>query len=642
MEHRKDNMLEFDQIKNKLARYACTEAAKEEIRKMEPILVETELRARIRETTEARLILEKYGNPPQTAMQGIGESLQIAGKGGCLDVGQLEEVAAVLTAVRRMQDFLNRCKQLDISLPYYEENLNSLDDIREEINRVIRNGRVDDYATKDLRNLRSAMERAEEQMREKAEITLRTYRNYLSDQFCTMKNGYLCIPLKKEYKGKVEGIIADKSSTGSTLFVEPAGVARYRKELEDLRIEEENEVLRILYTLSALLADVEDIFRENARIMGKLDFIFARGKLSLELNGTEPVMVKERKISIQKGRHPLLSQEICVPLDFQMQDEIRGVIITGPNTGGKTVAIKTVGLICLMAQCGLHVTCQKAELCMHDRILCDIGDGQNLEENLSTFSAHIRNILDILKKTDRQSLVILDELGSGTDPAEGMGIAIAILEELRKSGAFFLATTHYPEVKKYAEKTENIVNARMSFDRNTLKPLYRMEIGKAGESCALHIAGKLGMPMEMLDCAARAAYGQNLDENFMSHIVDTKIKTLEKMKLPGLRVQKRKIVRQEKADQFKLGDSVMVYPDKKKGIVCQVANDKGILRIQLPDKKIWISHKRIRLLVASQELYPADYDFSIIFDSVENRKARHKMEKRYAPEAEIRREKEEL
>ena len=642
MEHRKDNMLEFDQIKNKLAQNACTEAAKEEIRKMEPILVETELRARIRETTEARLILEKYGNPPQTAMQGIGESLQIAGKGGCLDVGQLEEVAVVLTAVRRMQDFLKRCKQLDISLPYYEENLNSLDDIREEINRVIRNGGVDDYATKDLRNLRSAMERAEEQMREKAEITLRTYRNYLSDQFCTMKNGYLCIPLKKEYKGKVEGIIADKSSTGNTLFVEPAGVARYRKELENLRIDEENEVLRILYTLSALLADVGDVFCENARIMGKLDFIFARGKLSLELNGTEPVIVTERKISIQEGRHPLISQEICVPLDFQMQDEIRGVIITGPNTGGKTVAIKTVGLICLMAQCGLHVTCQKAELCMHSRILCDIGDGQNLEENLSTFSAHIKNILDILKITDRQSLVILDELGSGTDPAEGMGIAIAILEELRKSGAFFLVTTHYPEVKKYAERTESIVNARMSFDRNTLKPLYRMEIGKAGESCALHIAGKLGMPMEMLDCAARAAYGQSLDETILSHIMDTKIKTLEKMKLPGLSVQKSRIIRQEKADQFKLGDSVMVYPDKKTGIVCQVANDKGILRIQLPDKKIWISHKRIRLLVASQELYPADYDFSIIFDSVENRKARHKMEKRYAPEAEIRREKEEL
>lgn len=282
-----------------------------------------------------------------------------------------------------------------------------------------------------------------------------------------------------------------------------------------------------------------------------------------------------------------------------------------------------------MAQRGLHVAAQEADICMNSNFLCDIGDGQNLSENLSTFSAHITNVLDILKKVNKDSLVIMDELGSGTDPVEGMGIAIAILEELKKSGALFLVTTHYPEVKQYAQREKTIQNARMTFDKESLQPLYQLVIGEAGESCAFYIAGKLGMPADMLQCAVKAAYGEE-------SISGLDLKKLEKeIKKENIsRIQKRKqnIHKQKSAMEFHLGDSVMVYPDKKIGIVCQTANEKGVLRVQLSDKKIWINHKRIKLHVAAEELYPQDYDFSILFDTVENRKLRHQMEKRHVEE----------
>ena len=337
----------------------------------------------------------------------------------------------------------------------------------------------------------------------------------------------------------------------------------------------------------------------------------------------------DRHIMIKNGRHPLMDREICVPLQFELGNGVNGIIITGPNTGGKTVAIKTVALNCFMAQCGLHVACEEAKLCMNSNFLCDIGDGQNISENLSTFSAHIVNVLDILKQVNKNSFVIMDELGSGTDPTEGMGIAIAILEELKKSGALFLVTTHYPEVKVFAQKESNIVNARMTFDKNSLKPLYHLIIGEVGESCAFYIAQKLGMPDSMIKCAAKAAYGDVIPEQWKECYGN---KDIIKQSSPHIKRKKQQKNGQSEARKFQLGDSVMVYPDKKIGIVCQTADEKGTLRVQLPNKKIWINHKRVKLHVAVTELYPEDYDFSIIFDSVQNRKIRHKMQKRHIEE----------
>ena len=465
-------------------------------------------------------------------------------------------------------------------------------------------------------------------MKQKAEQIIRNNKDCMADTYYTLRNGRVCVPVKKECKLKVPGSVIDKSSTGSTFFIEPTGVAKLFEELQLLKIDEENEVYKILYTLTAFVSDCIPVMEENIKMIEKLDLIFSKGRLSLELDCSEPMINTERRIVLKEARHPLMDKEINVPLDFAMGDDIRGVVITGPNTGGKTVAIKTVMLNSIMAQCGLHVTCKEADICMNSDYLCDIGDGQSLSENLSTFSAHIKNVLDVLSHVNSDSFVIMDELGSGTDPAEGMGIAVAILEELKKSNANFLVTTHYPEVKDYAERTEHIVNARMTFDKETLKPTYRMLVGEAGESCAFYIADRLGMPEDMLKTAVEAAYGAEAVEGYRF----SNTGNMKKQSTGKIRKTKKTTVDASMADMYSIGDSVMVFPEKKIAIVCEPVNEKGILRVQMRDKKIWINHKRVKLHVKADQLYPEDYDFSIIFDSVETRKKRHDMDRKFTQE----------
>ena len=620
-----DKVLEFDKIKEKWIELALTEWAKEKIKDTVPSMSKNELIARQRETSEARELLEKSGNPPLVSLSGIRECIQTAAKGDCLSISQLEDMEKSLVAVMRLKNYLSRCKQWEISLAYYDENLDCLDNLKETIRMQIRNGRIDDNASKDLKSFRDEIERNERCMREKVDAVIRANKESLSDNFSTLRNGHICIPVKKEYKYKIKGNVIDKSSTGGTLFIEPSSVGKYYETLQLLRIHEDNEEYRILYSLSAMVADYEEILEQNISMIEKLDFIFSKGKLSLEYDGTEPKINTERYIRIEDGRHPLMSPSECVPLQFEIGKSFDGVVITGPNTGGKTVTIKTVALNCMMAQCGLHVACKKAEICMNSNFLCDIGDGQNISENLSTFSAHIVNVLEILKKVNRDSLVVMDELGSGTDPTEGMGIAIAILEELQKSGGLFLVTTHYPEVKQYADKKARIENAKMTFDKESLKPLYQLVIGEAGESCAFYIAGKMGMPEEMLKTAMKAAYGKEEISENLKQVVSKN--HLEKRRVSGIQKRKRRNEAAQKALEFQLGDSVLVYPDKKIGIICKTANEKGVLRVQMADKKIWVNRKRIKLHVAAEKLYPDDYDFSIIFDSVKNRKLRHQMDR---------------
>ncbi len=604
---------------------ALTEWAKEKIKDTVPSMSENELIARQRETSEARELLEKSGNPPLVSLSGIRECIQKAAKGDCLSISQLEDMEKSLVAVMRLKNYLSRCKQWEISLAYYDEKLDCLDNLKETISMQIRNGRIDDNASKDLKSLRDNIERHERGMREKVDAVIRANKESLSDHFSTLRNGHICIPVKKIYKYKIKGNVIDKSSTGGTLFIEPSSVGKYYETLQLLRIHEENEEYRILYSLSAMVADYEEILEQNISMIEKLDFIFSKGKLSLEYDGVEPKINTQRYIRIEDGRHPLMAPSECVPLQFEIGKSFDGVVITGPNTGGKTVTIKTVALNCMMAQCGLHVACKKAEICMNSNFLCDIGDGQNISENLSTFSAHIVNVLEILKKVNRDSLVVMDELGSGTDPTEGMGIAIAILEELQKSGGLFLVTTHYPEVKQYADKKARIENARMTFDKESLQPLYQLVIGEAGESCAFYIAGKMGMPEEMLKTAMKAAYGKEEISENLKQVVSKN--HLEKRRVSGIQKRKRRNEAAQKALEFQLGDSVLVYPDKKIGIVCKTANEKGVLRVQIADKKIWVNRKRMKLHVTAEKLYPDDYDFSIIFDSVKNRKLRHQMDR---------------
>lgn len=621
-----ERQIEFDKVKERWSELAVTDYAKENIQKAALYFSETELKKQLRDTTDARLLIEKLGTPPLQNMTEIREILLVAQKGECLTPYQLERVEKALVAIRRLKDYLARGKMYQNSLAYYEENLDGISELGQEIANKIRNGVVDDYASKELEQIRKQIIKCEEQMKQKAEQILRSKKECMTDNFCTFRNGRICLPVKKDDKLKISGSVIDRSATGSTLFIEPSGVAKYYEELQLLKISEENEVYNILYTLSAFVLASAPVLEADLTMIEKLDFIFSKGKLSLDMKATEPVINTERRIKLTEARHPLMDQEVAVPLQFEVGENIRGIIITGPNTGGKTVAIKTVMLNCIMAQCGLHVTCRQADICMNSSYLCDIGDGQNLSENLSTFSAHITNVLEVLREANKDSFVIMDELGSGTDPTEGMGIAIAILEELKKSGAIFLVTTHYPEVKEYAAETAEIVNARMAFDKETLRPTYQMIIGEAGESCAFYIADRLGMPSEMLKVAIRAAYGEDAVKSYTFHNPESNLVEKNTNKIRKAKTKKNNT---ELTTKYQIGDSVMVYPDKKIGIVCAPVNEKGVLRVQLPNKKIWINHKRVKLHVAATELYPEDYDFSIIFESIENRKKRHDMQRKY-------------
>lgn len=627
--------LEFNKVLGILEEHALSEKVRCKIRKLEPFLSESEVSRHLSETTEAKLIMEHYGNPPLSGMNELEKSLVLLGKGTLLMPEQLENIALFLASCRRLKAYLKKAEASSTSVASYGNSINDLSNVEDEINRTVRGGQLDDKASPALADIRRKIANAGIQVKSKLDSLLRNNKIWFSESFVSTRNGHYTLPVKKEYKNQVSGTVIDVSQSGSTYFIEPSAARKLQEEISILHIEEENEVRRILYVLTALVEEHMTFIRINIEAMESLDFIFAKAKLSIEMKAVPLPVSAERKIEIKAGRHPLLKSEKIVPLDFQIGGDCKGVVITGPNTGGKTVALKTIGLLSLMAQSGLHVPAEGGCFTMNNYVLCDIGDGQSITENLSTFSSHITNIIQILHLADDQSLVLLDELGSGTDPAEGMGLAIAIIEELVRKNCLFIATTHYPEIKDFAKSTPGLVNARMAFDLRSLMPLYKLEIGEAGESCALYIARRLGLPQKLIERASIAAYGNKttaFTENPKDF--DTPSKEMEQIRISNNRIQKQesKNVPDVPRDmRFIIGDSVMVYPQKMIGIIYQKANEKGDVGVQIKDKKLLINHKRLKLHVSASELYPENYDFSIIFDTVENRKKRHDMERKHDP-----------
>jgi Mismatch repair ATPase (MutS family) len=643
-------LLEFNKILEQLCENAISENAKKKLLELKPYLSEREVAAKLKDTTEARKILDHIGSAPLPVMKDIEMLLEQAEKGGMLIPEQLTQIELFITSCKRMKGFLKRAESLTVDIAGYGGSISELSDLSVEIAKTIRNHTIDDNASRELKDIRRKKDQINQEIKTKLENQLRSKKEWFTDGYVSIRNGHFVLPVKKEYKNMVGGSVMDISSSGSTYFIEPAAVAKLKDELTMLEIAESNEERRLLYVLSGMVGENAFDIRLNIEAMETLDFIFAKAKLSLDMKAVPAVINTSRRICIVNGRHPLLKPSECVPLNFEIGDGTNGIIITGPNTGGKTVALKTIGLLQLMAQSGLHIPCDSAELCMNNAVLCDIGDGQSITENLSTFSSHITNIINILNHTGGDSLVLLDELGSGTDPAEGMGIAISILEELRKKGCLFVATTHYPEVKDYANKTEGLLNARMAFDRESLKPLYRLEIGEAGESCALYIAKRLGLPKRMLERAYREAYLKEglhrkdiPEQSFLEDATENPSDGITPSEgLPTIIKTAPPKPVGTRSQRFNIGDAVVVYPQKKIGIVFKRSNEKGEVGVQIQKKKEWINHKRLQLKVPASEMYPEDYDFSIVFDTVANRKARHKMEKGYQADLEIVYEKEKL
>lgn len=620
--------LEFDRVLDKLGELAVSERAAWRLRRLYPLQNPDELRRHTEETTSARILLDLLGNPPLTAMSRINKIVASSEKGDMLTSEDLESVRSFLISCREMKHYLMRGEQTDgAKVAMYGGSICECEYLRSEIDLSVRNGQIHDNASIELKKINRKIENISSQIKTRLETMLRKDRDKYSENFIAMRGGRLTLPVKKEYKNSVKGSVVETSGTGATVFIEPECTVKMRQELDLLEIDRDNEIRRILYTLTAMVSDCADLLKLNIEAMETLDFIFAKGKLSKDMGAVAAQMTTERRTTVKNGRHPFIDRDKAVPLNFEINGGIRGVVITGPNTGGKTVALKTIGLFSVMAQCGLHIpTDSGTQLAMSDRVLCDIGDGQSISENLSTFSAHISRINEILECVTPYSLVLLDELGSGTDPAEGMGIAIAVLEELRNRGCNFVATTHYPEVKSYAAVSEGLINARMAFDRQSLSPLYRLEIGEAGESCALYIAERLGFPKHLLDIAVSQAYGTNVIQHEVSPV---KYEKVEQNSNAVPEFAAKKVKRSSAADKFQMGDSVMVYPQKKIGIVYKPADSQGMVTVQFEGKKIKIKHKRLKIKAKASDLYPPDYDFSIIFDSVQNRKTRHSMERKH-------------
>lgn len=620
--------LEFDKVLNMLAEFAVTEYATQELLALRPIQNPKDLQRHTAETTAAADLLNLFGNPPLADTSGIKICIASAEKEGLLSAEELESVRKFLLACREMKKYLIRGELTDgASIAIYGGSIDELEFLHSEIDSTIRNGKVHDNASPELKNITRKIENITSQIKVRMEAMLRKDREKYSDNFITMRGGRLTLPVKKEYKNVIRGSVIETSGTGATVFIEPECAVKMRVELNDLEIARENEIRRILYTLTAIVSDCAREIHLNIEAMEKLDFVFAKAKLSSHMKAIPVSMTSERNLIIKNGRHPFIPRDKVVPLNFELSEGTRGVIITGPNTGGKTVALKTVGLFSVMAQSGLHIPADEGTvIAMNDKVLCDIGDGQSISENLSTFSAHIRSINDILEEATPYSLVLMDELGSGTDPAEGMGIAVAVLEELRHRGCNMVATTHYPEVKSYAAQAGGFINARMAFDRQTLSPLYRLEIGEAGESCALYIARRLGFPPHLLDIAAQQAYskGDTSREYVSPEYIESNSNATAKPEFAA-----RQVKASTAASKFQMGDSVVVYPQKKIGIVYRSADSEGMVTVQIEGKKQKIKHKRLKIKAKAVDLYPPDYDFSIIFDSVANRKARHSMTRKH-------------
>ena len=497
MKERTLRILEFNKIKNKLRGYAVTSGGKELIDSLTPYGSVFEVEKKLEETNEALDILIRKGTPPFEGLHETKEELERAGKGGTLNPGQLMKIGNMLRCSRRFKEYVAR-KDDEIGYKNLEDLayiLAPLKSLETEIDTaIISEEEISDKASGTLYNIRRSLKEKNSSVREKINSIVRSNSKYLQDSLYTMRGDRYVIPVKAEYKGAVPGLVHDQSSTGATLFIEPISLVNLNNEIKELMLKEKAEIERILSELSAKVYDNIDILRSNADILRELDFIFAKGKYASSLNAIKPSVRTDRSFDIIGGKHPLIDPKIVVPSDIYLGEEFTTLMITGPNTGGKTVTLKTVGLLHLMALSGLLIPAKDGSaIGFFKDIFADIGDEQSIEQSLSTFSSHMTNIVSILDDADANSLVLFDELGSGTDPTEGAALAVAIIETLTKRGSRIIATTHYSELKGYALRTVGVENASVEFDVETLRPTYRLLIGVPGKSNAFEISKRLGL-----------------------------------------------------------------------------------------------------------------------------------------------------
>ena len=515
--------LEYDKIIELLSQKADSEPGKKLCRELVPSTDLSEIRKNQAETRDALNRLFQSGSTSFGSNKDLGFSIKSLEIGSVLSITELLKIAAMLDNVNRIRTYGKREREdaKEDSLDAYFEQLSPLTQLANEINRcILSEEEIADDASPKLKSIRRAKIQTNEKIHSQLVSMLNgAYKSYLQDAVITVRDNRYCIPIKAEYKGQVNGMIHDQSATGSTYFIEPAAVVSLNNQLRELELQEEEEIQIILATLSAQAGEHTEELATNQKIMTFLDFIFAKAELAMDWNATEPLFNTDHYIHIRKGRHPLLDKKKTVPIDIHLGKDFDLLVITGPNTGGKTVSLKTVGLLTLLGQAGLHIPAlDRSELSVFTEVYADIGDEQSIEQSLSTFSSHMKSIVHILGHADADSLCLFDELGAGTDPTEGAALAIAVLNFLHDRGIRTMATTHYSELKIYALSTPFVENACCEFNVETLQPTYRLLIGIPGKSNAFAISSKLGLPDEIIN-AAKEQIGKE-EKSFEDVIAD--------------------------------------------------------------------------------------------------------------------------
>lgn len=512
-ENRHYRSLDLDKILEKLSEFTASDEAGERALEIMPCHTLEGAQTLIDQTVDAHMLLAKFGGPSFGGLVNVNNSLSRAEAGGTLTMGELLKIAGVLSTIRGLIRWREHCEGLKTSIDGYFNALIPNRYLEDKItSAIISEEEMSDNASTELANIRRKIRAASSSVREKLDRMIRSpqYQKYLQDPIVTMRNGRFVVPVRNEHRSEVPGLVHDTSSSGATVFVEPIAVVEANNAIKVLQSKERDEIDRIIYELSVEAGGFAEAIKSGYENAVELDLIFAKAQLAYKMKASKPLLNDKGIIALKRARHPLIDPQKVVATDIFLGKDFDTLVITGPNTGGKTVSIKTIGLFTLMAMCGLMIpAADESEVSVFDNVLADIGDEQSIEQSLSTFSAHMTNIIDIMKKADDRSLVLIDELGAGTDPVEGAALAMAILERLNEKGAKIGATTHYAELKAYALQTPRVENGSCEFDVATLRPTYRLLIGVPGRSNAFAISLRIGMEEKVIERAKKLVSTEN-------------------------------------------------------------------------------------------------------------------------------------
>lgn len=631
--------LEYDRIKTKVSECAFSYLGKRHAASMQPITDIRTIKIRLDEATEALQLIRHGASVPIPSLEGMEHILHLLGTGYLFSERDFSHIAQFIRSCIQLIKYMGSKSNAAPSVSAYASSMYGMEPLLTEIERCIYSGKVTDTASKELAKIRKKIAVTEERIKRKLDSLTSRHRSIMQENMISQRGGRYVLPIKKEFRKQVKGNVLDESGSGQTVYIEPAEIVSLQYDQSANKAEESKEEMKVLGDLTTLAESYNRELSINTETVGILDFLLAKAKYAMTMNAFPVELNLDGVIDIRGARHPLMGNSM-VPLDFSIGEGYSSLIITGPNTGGKTMALKSVGLLTLMVQSGLLVpVLEGSRMAVFEEIEVDIGDGQSIEHALSTFSAHIRNMIGILETAGNSTLILIDEMASGTDPGEGVGLSIALLEEFHRRRATVVATTHFSEIKHFAENTPGFQNARMEFDTETLQPLYRLRIGEAGESYAYAIALKLGMWTRIIDRSQAISAGRTSQDTQEPFVVppasdDEKQNTTSELspKRASLNHTATKQVKQEHTSEpkpFALGDSVYAAYLNRTGIVYKTEDERGNVGVLIQGQKLTINKKRLVLHIAATELYPDDYDLDIILETKENRKKRKLLSRKH-------------